>query len=141
MVEVLKKVSFDMIVQTPCVTLPIAYITKSILYKYSLQEAMRRYLGDIRNHGLLKKYWALWGPVQCVTFSIIPEHWRVTFIAVVSFFWLIILSSIASKSPIQQQKRQHSSSTIIAGEVGVKAAEKVDDECAFEDGLTCNLDG
>lgn len=120
---VLTKVLFDLLVQTTLVTLPIAYITKSIIYRYSFKEAMRRYLDDIRNHGLLKKYYLLWGPVQCITFSIVPEHWRVTFIAAVSFFWLIILSTIASKSkPITFSRPS-------------------EEECSLEDGLTCNIDG
>jgi hypothetical protein len=78
---------------------------------------MRRYVGDIKNHGLLKKYVALWGPVQCLTFSVVPEHFRVTFIAVISFFWVIILSSITSKA---------------------EAADPDDpDECSLVDSQTC----
>lgn len=125
---VLAKVLFDLLVQTTLVTLPIAYLTKSLIYRYSFKEAMRRYFDDIRNHGLLKKYYLLWGPVQCITFSIIPEHWRVTFIACVSFFWLIILSTIASRKPVAQ-----AAATV--------AERTVDDECSLEDGLTCNIDG
>lgn len=39
----------------------------------------------------------LWGPVQRLTFSIVPDHLRITFIAAVSFFWLIILSTILGR--------------------------------------------
>jgi protein Mpv17 len=124
---VLAKVLFDLLVQTTLVTLPIAYITKSLIYRYSFREAMRRYVDDIRNHGLLKKYYLLWGPVQCITFSVVPEHWRVTFIAAVSFFWLIILSTIASKT------KPNTFSAAIE--------EETVDECSLEDGLTCNIDG
>lgn len=94
---VLSKVAFDLIIQTTLVTLPIAYLSKAMIYRYSFKEAARRYIDDIKNHGLWTKYFALWGPVQCLTFSVVPVHLRVTFIAVVSFFWLIVLSSIASK--------------------------------------------
>lgn len=59
---------------------------------------MRRYWHDVRRNGLWTKYFALWGPVQCLTFSVVPEHYRVSFIACVSFFWLIILSTISSKN-------------------------------------------
>ena len=104
-VTVLTKVLFDLLVQTTLITLPIAYFAKALIYRYSFAEALERYVDDIRNHGLLTKYFALWGPVQCITFSIIPEHFRVTFIALVSFFWLIILSTIASRTPIPQQQR------------------------------------
>jgi hypothetical protein len=115
---VLSKVLFDLLIQTTIVTLPIAYMSKALIYRYSFREAFRRYSDDIKNHGLLVKYFSLWGPVQCVTFSIIPEHFRVTFIACVSFFWLIILSSIASKTPITR-----------------------DEECSLVDGQAYNIDG
>jgi protein Mpv17 len=121
---VLIKVGFDLLIQTTLVTLPIAYLSKALIYRYSFREALRRYVDDILTHGLLTKYFCLWGPVQCLTFGIIPEHFRVTFIAMVSFFWIIILSSIASKTPIV------SSSVLV-----------VDDECSLVDGQTCNIDG
>lgn len=117
---VLTKVLFDLLVQTTIFTLPIAYMSKAIIYSYSFREALRRYIDDIKNHGLLTKYFSLWGPVQCLTFSIVPEHWRVTFIAFVSFFWLIILSTIASKSR-----------DTVPGK----------NECSLVDGQTCNIDG
>ncbi|CAB9501005.1 Mpv17 / PMP22 family [Seminavis robusta] len=123
---VLTKVLFDLCIQTTFLTLPIAYLTKSVIYRYSPKEAIRRYIDDIRNHGLLKKYYLLWGPVQCLTFSIVPEHWRVTFIAFVSFFWLIILSTIASKTKATSEDVQN---------------EIIVEECSFEDGTTCNIDG
>jgi hypothetical protein len=115
---VVTKVLFDLLVQTTLVTLPIAYLTKALIYQYSFGEALRRYVDDIQNHGLLKKYVLLWGPVQCLTFSIVPEHLRVTFIAFVSFFWLITLSTIASRTAVLDNQ-----------------------ECSLEDGLTCNIDG
>jgi hypothetical protein len=122
-VTVLSKVVFDLCVQTTLVTLPIAYMSKAIIYRYSFREAIRRYVDDIRNHGLLTKYFLLWGPVQCLTFSIIPEHFRVTFIAFISFFWLIILSTIASKTPVVGK--------VVSG----------DEECLLEDGQTCRIEG
>lgn len=118
-VTVLTKVFFDLLVQTTLLTLPIAYFSKALIYRYGFREALRRYTDDIRNHGLLTKYFGLWGPVQCLTFSVVPEHWRVTFIAMVSFFWLIILSTIASKTPILP----------------------VDEDCLLEDGQTCRIEG
>lgn len=93
---VLKKVFCDMFVQTPLLTLPIAYYAKALLVGNSFRHAMTHYVDDIRNRGLLFKFWGLWTPVQCLTFSIIPEHFRVSFIAMVSFFWVIILSSLSA---------------------------------------------
>jgi Mpv17 / PMP22 family len=123
---VLSKVCFDLFFQTILLTLPMAYLSKALIFRHSVKEAFRRYVDDIRNHGLLTKYFTLWGPVQCITFSIIPEHFRVTFIAGVSFFWLIILSSIASKPRATSLK----DGTVTT----------VPDDCPMEDGQTCELE-
>ena len=162
---VLSKVLFDLLIQTTLVTLPIAYLTKAVIYKYSAQEALRRYWDDILNHGLLKKYFLLWGPVQCITFSVVPEHYRVAFIACVSFFWLIILSTIASRTststaiPVQTSSKTKPDSAVevelssslsstsqplmIETENDVESIDDDEDipECEFADGLTCNVDG
>ena len=91
------KVAFDLLIQTTLLTLPVAYLTKAAIFRYSFAEGLRRYWEDITTHGLLLKYFALWGPVQCLTFSVVPEQFRIGFVAAVSFFWLIILSSISAK--------------------------------------------
>ena len=126
------KVAFNLFVQTTLVTLPIAYMTKSLIYRYSVQEAFRRYVDDIKNHGLLKKYFILWGPVQCMTFSIVPEHYRITFIAVVSFFWMIILSSIISKN-------KHTTTSTVGQDDDTATIGSNTLECNLEDGETCAL--
>jgi hypothetical protein len=91
------KVAFNLFVHAPLITIPIAYLVKAALYQDSAHDAFAKYWNDIRHHGLLTKFFLLWGPVQSLTFSVIPQHLRVTFIAAVSFFWMIILSSTASK--------------------------------------------
>jgi len=91
------KVSFDLLVQAPFLTLPIAYASNALIYRYSLKKGFRRYLNDIKKHGLLVKFFALWGPVQTITFRFIPQHLRISFIAFVSFFWLIILYCIVAR--------------------------------------------
>jgi len=91
-----EKVLFDQFVLTPFLCLPIAYLIKALTLNADLPAGMRRYVEDAGND-LLVKYWLLWGPVQCVTFGVVPAHWRVPFIALVSFFWLIVLSSISSR--------------------------------------------
>ena len=96
-IVVFKKVCFDLLIQTTLVTLPIAYLTKAAIYRHSARQGLGRYWHDVLENGLLTKYFLLWGPVQCITFSIVPEHLRVSFIAVVSFFWLIVLSTVSSR--------------------------------------------
>ncbi|CAM9700286.1 unnamed protein product, partial [Heterosigma akashiwo] len=92
---VLTKVSFDCLIQTTVITLPVAYLVKATIYRHSFRKAMTLYVIDVKKRGLLKKYFSLWAPVNCLTFSVVPEHYRVTWIACVSFFWLMILSSIS----------------------------------------------
>jgi hypothetical protein len=95
------KVLFNLLVQTTFVTLPVAYVIQSTLKEEGLDAAFAKYINDIMNHGLLSKCFALWGPVHCLTFSVV--HWRVTFIAVVSFFWLIIFSSISANQVVAEE--------------------------------------
>lgn len=100
--SVAPKVLFDMFVLTPAVCLPIAYLTKAAIFNgpamRSFQAGTLRYLYDVRNNGLLTKYWSLWVPVQSINFSLVPPHLRIAFIAVVSFFWVIILSGVMGQT-------------------------------------------
>ena len=90
------KVAFDMLVISPFLCLPIAYLTKSSIYGKTLKDGLDKYVNDLRYNDLWKTYCSIWLPVQFVTFGIIPQHLRIAFIALVSFFWLIILSTISS---------------------------------------------
>lgn len=100
LVTLCEKVLFDQLVLTPFLCLPVAYVMKAIAFRYSVAEGLRRYFADAKRD-LLLKYWAIWTPVQCVTFGFVPAELRIPFIAVVSFFWLIILSSISSRDDAQ----------------------------------------
>lgn len=70
------KVVFDNLVIAPFLCLPISYLFKSVIYKDSPMKAMISYTDDVKEQGLLLKYWSVWCPVQCLTFSIVPEHFR-----------------------------------------------------------------
>ncbi|EOD40505.1 hypothetical protein EMIHUDRAFT_422938 [Emiliania huxleyi CCMP1516] len=94
---VLSKVAVDQLILTPFLCLPAAYLFKALAFGYGARLALRRYLADARRD-LLAKYWALWTPVQCLTFGVVPPQWRIAFVAAVSFFWLIVLSSITARS-------------------------------------------
>ena len=95
---VLSKVSFSLLIQTTLLTLPSLYIIKSIIERQSIQQAITKYWYDIQYQQLLQKFYILWGPVLSLTFSVIPQPYRVTFIAIISFFWLIILSGISNNN-------------------------------------------
>ena len=96
--HVSEKVIFDDFVSAPLMWLPPAYFIKAWIYEYSMQEGLEKYLHDIRHNGLLNKYWSVWVPAQTISFSVIPDHMRVAFMACVSFFWFIMFSTVASKS-------------------------------------------
>jgi hypothetical protein len=98
--EVAIKVAFNLFLQTTLVTLPIFYLLQAGMVGDSCQTALVKYKHDIVRKELWQKCWLLWGPTMCVTFSVVPEHWRVTFVAVVSFFWLILLSSISGSKQV-----------------------------------------
>ena len=46
------------------------------MFRYPLAEGLHRYSVDARRD-LLVKYWLLWGPVQCLTFGVVPPQWRI----------------------------------------------------------------
>lgn len=94
---VVKEVLFDNFVSAPLMWLPPAYFIKAFMYDYPMKEGLDRYLTDI-DEGLLNKYWAIWLPAQTVSFSLLPDHLRVLFMACVSFGWFIILSSSQSQT-------------------------------------------
>mmetsp|Transcript_18553 Transcript_18553/g.28641 ORF Transcript_18553/g.28641 Transcript_18553/m.28641 type:complete len:273 (-) Transcript_18553:199-1017(-) len=89
-------IACDMLVSSLLIYLPAIYFVKAIFFGDTMKSAAKAYLDDIRNKALLIKYWKIWVPVQCLTFSIIPSHLKVFFIACVSFFWVILLSCIES---------------------------------------------
>lgn len=95
---VMAKVSFDMFFVQPLVSLPTAYIIKALVMNGSMKDAKNRYFADIRHNNLLQSCWMVWLPAQTVAFTIIPTHLRITFMASVSFFWLILFSTISAAS-------------------------------------------
>lgn len=91
------KVAFDNAFVSPLVCLPVAYLVKSVVFQFSLDEARDRYISDVQD-GLIFKYWTFWIPAQSLTFSVVPAHLRIAFVAAVSFFWLVVFSSISSNT-------------------------------------------
>ncbi len=92
------KVSFDMLIVSPFLCLPVAYLIKGIIYRLSLMDSIQKYMHDVRENGLLRTYWTVWWPVQAFNFMLVPKQFRISFIACFSFFWLIMLSAISGKS-------------------------------------------
>ena len=96
--SIAKKVFASMFVLTPCVTLPLAYLFKAMVLQDSLQNALNQYKSDVMEKGLLSKYWLMWIPLQTLSFAVVPQHFRISFIAAFSFFWMILFSIISSRN-------------------------------------------
>jgi len=92
-----KMTLFDGFINAPFFWLPPAYIAQALIYGYPKREAIKKYITDVKENGLLKKYWSLWLPMTMINFLFMPAHFRVAFVAGVSFFWMIILSIVANK--------------------------------------------
>ena len=109
--SVAMQVGFDMMFIGPFLCLPVAYAVKSAFtgqedgFQEKLQSGLDKYMEDVMDRGLLLKYWAIWTPVQFLTFGVIPQHFRVAFVAAVSFFWVTILSSISAATTDSQQEK------------------------------------
>eukprot|EP00584_Thalassiosira_punctigera_P009880 CAMPEP_0172533360 /NCGR_PEP_ID=MMETSP1067-20121228/6092_1 /TAXON_ID=265564 ORGANISM="Thalassiosira punctigera, Strain Tpunct2005C2" /NCGR_SAMPLE_ID=MMETSP1067 /ASSEMBLY_ACC=CAM_ASM_000444 /LENGTH=287 /DNA_ID=CAMNT_0013317995 /DNA_START=60 /DNA_END=923 /DNA_ORIENTATION=- len=91
-----KMTLFDGFLNAPLLWLPPAYIAQALVYRYPKRDAIRKYVTDVRENGLLKKYWSLWLPASLINFCFVPAHFRILFVASVSFFWMIILSIVAN---------------------------------------------
>jgi protein Mpv17 len=114
LLTVFKKVIFDDFVSAPLVWLPPAYFIKAWVYDYSMNEGLRKYWRDVQENDLLAKYWTVWVPAQSISFSVIPGHLRVAFMASVSFFWFILFSSVSHDETSNIEDDNESSSAITA---------------------------
>ena len=98
--SVFEQVALDMTVLTPFVCLPISYMMRAAVADESLLDGLRKYASHVQYEGLLQRYWSIWAPVQVLTFGFLPHHLRIPFVAFVSFFWLMILSSLSKKETL-----------------------------------------
>lgn len=94
---IVEEVLFDNFISAPLLWLPPAYFIKAIMFGFPVQEGLERYKTDIEE-GLLTKYWTMWLPAQTFSFSVVPDHLRIVWMAMVSFVWFIILSSAQSET-------------------------------------------
>jgi len=112
-----KEVLVDNLLFAPFLCLPVAYAFKAAFTSEeplgidTLNIGMRKYKHDVMTNSLLLRYWSIWFPCNMITFGVIPPHYRVVFVAAISFFWICILSSIASSEDSMEEK-SNSVSTI-----------------------------
>lgn len=98
LLKAVKMTLFDGFVNAPFLWLPPAYIAQAIVYRYPKRDAIQKYITDVKENGLLTKYWSLWLPMSLINFMFVPDHFRIVFVAMVSFFWMVILSIVSNKN-------------------------------------------
>lgn len=98
LVRVAKMTLFDGFVNAPLLWLWPAYLTQALVYGYPKRDGIKKYISDVRENHLLTKYWSLWLPVTTLNFCFVPPHFRIAFVAFVSFFWMIVLSLVSNSS-------------------------------------------
>ena len=83
LLRAMKMTLFDAFINAPLIWLPPAYIAQAVVYRYPKREAIQKYIVDVRENGLLTKYWSLWLPMSMINFAFVPVHFRVAFVAAV----------------------------------------------------------
>lgn len=85
---VLTQVTFDTLIIAPFLCVPSCYVIKGVIEGNTLQEGVGKYVYDLKNTDLILNYCKIWVPASVLSFGVVPEHLRIPFIALVSFFWL-----------------------------------------------------
>ena len=91
------KVLFDQCIHTPFMYFPAFYFIKDRLEQTSNNNQTSNKNKNVPIYRLPSKddmiaAWSLWVPAQIVTFSL-ERHWRLPWVASVSFIWTVILSN------------------------------------------------
>jgi hypothetical protein len=99
---VAKKVIFDAIFHNLLVCVPMSYVIKSLVFGTGVKVGIQQYIDDVLHKGLMIKYYSIWMPTNALIFTI-PKHWRITVMAMVSFFWMTILSTISTRKRVEEK--------------------------------------
>eukprot|EP01084_Bolivina_argentea_P157046 273663_1 len=82
------KVIFDQCIHTPFMYFPAFYFIKDSMQQGTNNKSLYR----LPSMDDLCAAWKIWVPAQCITFTL-GRHWRLPWIASVSFIWTVILST------------------------------------------------
>jgi len=103
-VTVAAMVLFDTVLIVPIICLPLAYLTKTLISGGTVQNGIEKYVHDVKHTNLVLHFCAIWIPAKFLAFGVVAEHLRIPFFAFISFFWMIILSTISSSSASKNVK-------------------------------------
>lgn len=90
-VAVGSKVFLDQALHHPFMYFPVFYSIKALAYNQPVYEyATTKYKNEIWD--TVRALWCVWVPAQVINFSVVPMHFRIPYVAGVSFLWTVILS-------------------------------------------------
>lgn len=105
---ILTQVGIDLFILGPMLCMPTVYTMKALFAGEEGTAGIQKYFDHVQTKGILFKYWAIWGPVQTLNFGIVPHHLRVVFVAMVSFFWICLLSTVSSEAETNDTVKEQS---------------------------------
>lgn len=86
------KTFLDQGIHHPFIYFPTFYTMKTAIEGKPLSVAWYKYKAEIWDG--CKACWTVWVPAQLFNFAFVPRHFRVPFVALVSFAWTIIFSTM-----------------------------------------------
>jgi len=89
-VTVAAKVFLDQAIHHPFVYFPVFYSIKAAVEGRNWEWVWSKYTNEFRES--VKQLWMIWVPCQIVNFAVVPMHYRIPFVAAVSFVWTTVLS-------------------------------------------------
>mmetsp|Transcript_63561 Transcript_63561/g.138432 ORF Transcript_63561/g.138432 Transcript_63561/m.138432 type:complete len:225 (-) Transcript_63561:109-783(-) len=107
---VAKKLITDHLIHVPLLHLPAYFLWQELLLVPLkrgdapfprlevgvLSDTFSRWYYEV--FGLLCEYWKIWTPAHLVTFGLMPEPLRITWIAGVSLIWMVVLSFLTHQT-------------------------------------------
>jgi hypothetical protein len=109
---VVRKISADHFVHVPLICLPMYFTWQMVFLPADggircdgqlLQDVFDRW--RLESLTIMIAFWKLWTPAHVITFGFMPDPLRITWVACVSFFWLI-MKSVLAHSGYEQKKQQ-----------------------------------
>ena len=86
------KVLFDMLVCAPFLYFPLYFVVKAVFSGGQLRTSLRQYASR-DGFKMLRKFWAVWLPVETIMWLLCPPHLRIAFLSAVSLLWQVFLST------------------------------------------------
>ncbi|CAE8621133.1 unnamed protein product [Polarella glacialis] len=91
----LTKSLFDAAVHSPFMYLPAAYVGSNVFCGKDAMAGIYKYCERSEFLATNLKCASIWIPAHLITFTLMPQHLRIPWIACVSSCWLVLLSSLA----------------------------------------------